>query len=154
MGIESWPDAEIDRDTFQHQLWYSAQNLLGDAGSAPLDLSVLRFRFADGSGEAIVRTRRGHVDTARAAIACLEAVDDHPVGLRVHATSGTIRVCEEKYMGHAPEESHQRHVVFGDAERAAFVREGRVDVRANQAFTGATALDTDTNDFNTNNDIT
>jgi ribonuclease P/MRP protein subunit POP5 len=27
--VESWPDAEIDRESFQRNLWYSAGNLLG-----------------------------------------------------------------------------------------------------------------------------
>ena len=32
--LESWPDADVDRRSFQRELWFAAQNLLGDAGSA------------------------------------------------------------------------------------------------------------------------
>lgn len=139
--IEGWPDADLTRDQFQRQLWYSAQNLFGDAGSADLDLSVVRFEFADGEGGAIVRTRRGEQSRGRAAVACVEEVDDQPVGLRVAGVSGTIRACEEKYMGRGREDTEQRHVAFAGAERRATVRGSRVDIPAEQAYTGATILD-------------
>lgn len=139
--IEAWPDAELGRDAFQRELWYSAQNLLGDAGSAALDLSVMGFDYRQGSGEVVVRTRRGSVERARAVIACLEAVDGEPVGVRVAGVAGTVQACEEKYMGRGREEMEQRYVAFGGAERSAFHRDGRVDVRTDDAFTGATTLD-------------
>jgi ribonuclease P/MRP protein subunit POP5 len=141
VGIEAWPDADIDRESIQRQLWYSAQNLVGDTGSAAMDLSVLQFQYGDGSGEALVRIRRGHVADARAVIACVDKLDDKPVGLRVRGTSGTVRACEEKYMGRAPEEPEQRHVVFDGADRSGFVRSGRIDVRTDEAYIGATTLD-------------
>lgn len=139
--IEAWPDADFDRDAFQRALWYSAQNLVGDTGSADLDLSVLEFRFADGSGEAIIRTRRGAVRHARAAIACVDAVDGAVVGLRVPGVSGTVRTCEEKYMGHRPETPEERTVVFDNAERSGYVRDDRADVGIGEAFIGATTAD-------------
>jgi ribonuclease P/MRP protein subunit POP5 len=139
--IETWPDATVERDAFQRSLWYSAQNLLGDTGSADLDLSVLRFRGGEGGGVALVRTRRGSVENARAASACVDGIDGQPVGLRVRGVSGTVRACEEKYMGDAPKDPEQRHVVFDGAQRSGLVRDGRVDVRAETAFTGATTLD-------------
>jgi len=139
--FESWPDAELGRDQFQRHCWYSAQNLLGDRGSAELDLSVVRFRFDDGDGEAVVRTRRGAESEARAAIACVDSVDEQPVGLRVAGVSGTIRACEEKYMGRGREEPEQRHVVVGNVDERATVRGSRVDLPAEQADTGATILD-------------
>jgi len=139
--VEAWPDADLNRDAFQRALWYGAQNLLGDAGSAALDLSVMQYRHGEGSGEAIVRTRRGEVDQARAVVACIDEVADHEVGLRVAGVSGTVQACEEKYMGREREDPEQRHVVFEDAQRSAVVRDGRVDVRTGDAFTGATTLD-------------
>ncbi|MFB6163893.1 MAG: Rpp14/Pop5 family protein [Haloarculaceae archaeon] len=141
VGLEAWPDADVDRGGFQRHLWYSAQNLLGDAASAALDLRVLRFRFADGAGEAIVRTRRGEVDRARAALACLDDVDGHELGVGVRGVSGTVRGCEEKYLGRAPEENEESDVVFEDADRTAVRRDGRYDVRIGSAFAGATTLD-------------
>jgi ribonuclease P/MRP protein subunit POP5 len=139
--IETWPDAELGRDAFQRHVWYAAQNLLGDVGSGHLDLRVVSMEVNWGSGGAIVRTRRGETDRARAVLACLDGVDGHEVGLRVRGTSGTVRACEEKYMGRQRERPDQRHVVFRDAERPATVRGGRIDVRTDGAFAGATTLD-------------
>ena len=139
--IEGWPDATVDRRAFQRECWFAAQNLLGDVGSAALDLRVMRFSVEDGDGHAVVRVRRGEADRARAVLACLDAVDGHEIGLRVAGTSGTVRACEEKYIGGQPERTDQRNVVFENAERPAVVRDGRVDVRADDAFVGATELD-------------
>lgn len=139
--FESWPDAAVERNAFQRELWYAAQNLLGDVASAEIDLTVIRFDRWEGGGEAIVRVRRGETDRARAVLATLASVESDPVGLRVCGISGTVRACEEKYMGRGPERTEQRHVAIGDAERSAVVRDGRVDYRETDAFTGATLLD-------------
>ncbi len=139
--LETWPDETLSRDDFQRAVWYSAQNLLGDTGSAAVDLSVLRFRFEHGDGRALVRVRRGHVDEARAALACVERVAGVDVGIRVLGVAGTVRSCEEKYMGHAPIDPGKRHVVFEGASRPGFVRDGRIDIETDAAYTGATNLD-------------
>ena len=141
VGIESWSDAEVGRRAFQRALWYAAGNLLGDAGSADADLSLLSFTHGDGVGEAVVRVRRGHVDDARAAVACVSAVDDEPVGLRVRGISGTVRACEERYMGRATANSTQRDVAFDDAERVAVARRDARDVRTESGRVGAAAFD-------------
>ncbi|WP_227373867.1 Rpp14/Pop5 family protein [Haladaptatus halobius] len=141
IGLESWPDADIDRRSFQRSVWFAAQNLLGDAGSADADLKVLGFEFRDGEGEAIVRTRRGHTDDARAALACIDGVHGDSVGVFVRGISGTVRGCEEKYLGRRRELSGERSVVFADAERPAVVRNDLFDVRVDSAFVGATELD-------------
>ena len=49
------------------------------------------FEFTEGSGEAIVRVRHGEVESARAAVACVDEVDGVPVGVCVRGVSGTIR---------------------------------------------------------------
>ncbi len=141
IGLESWPNAEIDRRSFQRELWYAAQNLLGDVGSAELDASVLHFEFESGIGEAVVRTRRGEVDRTRAVLAVIDAVDGADVGLRVRGTSGTVRACEEKYIRRPREDFEERNVVFGNADRRAICRNDRVDVELPDGFVGATALD-------------
>jgi len=143
VALETWPDAAVTRGGFQRALWYSAQNLLGDPGSAALDLSVVRFRADGGAGEALVRARRGEVERARAVLACVDSVDGDPVGLRVRGVSGTIRACEEKYMGARREEHEQRDVAFEDADRPAVVRGERADIRVERGFVGATALETE-----------
>jgi len=141
VDLEAWPDADLDRRAFQRSIWFAAQNLLGDVGSADADLSVLDFAFDDGDGEAVVRARHGHVEAARAALACVDEVAGDPVGLHVRGISGTIRGCEEKYLGRRRELSGERSVVFADAERVAVERDGLIDVRLDGAFAGATELD-------------
>ncbi|WP_324757469.1 Rpp14/Pop5 family protein [Haloarcula sp. GH36] len=141
VAIESWPDVDIDRRAFQRSVWYAAQNLLGDIGSAKTDMNVVEFAFADGAGHAIVRVRRDHVDDARSALTALGDIDETQVGIRVRGTSGTMRACEEKYIGGPAEPPAQRQVVFEDVTRDAVVRGRRVDVRTNDAFAGATELD-------------
>ena len=143
MGLESRPDAEIGRDGFQRQLWHAARTLLGDAGSAAVDLDVPSFAFADGVGDAVVRTRRDEVGRARAAVACVDAVGDVPVGVTVRGVSGTVRACEEKYIRRPQESADERTVAFEDDPRRAVARGERVDVRVDDTFAGATALDFD-----------
>jgi ribonuclease P/MRP protein subunit POP5 len=140
VGLESWPDAAVSRGEFQRALWYAAGNLLGDPGSADVDLSVLEFAFAAGDGHAVVRVRRGEVDRARAAIACVDAVGDAPLGVRVRGVSGTVRACEEKYIRGPTEPSDERTVAFADADRRAVARGERLDVRVGSGFVGATDL--------------
>ncbi len=139
--LTTWPDYAPDRDTFQRELYYSAQNLLGDAGSARLDLSVVRFRGDDAGAEAVVRVYRGHVSSARAALACLNTIDAEPVGVRVRGISGTIRACEEKYMGRGLQQREERDVVFENADRTAHCLDDRADICVGDAFVGATTLD-------------
>ena len=81
--IEAWPDAAFDRRAFQRALWDATRGLVGDAGSAAADPTVLRFSFSDGAGDAIVRVRRGEVTAARAGLACLADVEGHPVRVGV-----------------------------------------------------------------------
>jgi ribonuclease P/MRP protein subunit POP5 len=139
--IETWPDVTIDRGSFQRSVWYAAQNLLGDPGSADADCTVVRFGYADGVGEAIVRVRRDHVQPARAALASVSDVNDEPVRIAVRGVSGTIRACEEKYFNGPPEIRCEKPVAFEDADRSAVVRGDVADVRIDDGFAGATELD-------------
>ncbi len=141
VGIESTPDAEIDRGAFQRELWYAAGNLLGDPGSADTDLTVYSFAFEAGAGEAIIRVRRGETDRARAAVACVSAVDGEPVGVVVRGISGTVRACEERYLGDRTGDFEQRHVVFTEATRQAVSRDDAVEVSLPSGFVSATELD-------------
>ena len=141
VAIETWPDADLDRRAFQREVWHAAQQLLGDPGSADADMTVLRFAHDDGAGYAIVRVRRGAVDAARAAIACIDAVGGRSVGIRVTGTSGTVRAWEEKYIRGPVKSGAQRHVVSETEDRPAGTRGERVDVRTDDAFVGATDLD-------------
>lgn len=141
VGVEAWPDAGFGKRDFQRECWYAAQNLLGDPGSADADLRVIDFELSNGGGMAIVRVRRGEVERARAALSCIDAVGNSPVGVRVLGVSGTIRACEERYKGRATRESVERNVAFADARRPAAVRGDRVDIDSERGFVGATTLD-------------
>ncbi|QCJ47752.1 MULTISPECIES: Rpp14/Pop5 family protein [Haloprofundus] len=141
VGIETWPDAEFGRGDFQRELWYAAQNLLGDAGSADADLTVYSFELGDGVGEVVVRVRRGHVDDARAALACLSVVDGDEIGVRVRGVSGTVRACEESYLRGAAASSEKRQVVFEGSERPAVARDDVRCIRLPSGVLGATELD-------------
>ena len=141
--LETWPDESIDRRAFQREVWYAGQNLLGDPGSADAQLQVVRFEFAAGTGEAIIKVRRGETKSARAAIACIDDIDGAAVGIRVRGISGTIRAAEEKYLGRRGQVSEERNVVFGNEERVAVVRNDCADVRLEESFAGATDLDYD-----------
>ena len=139
--VETWPDADVDRREFQSAAWSAGRALLGDPGSADADLRVLRFAFADGAGQAVVRVRREAVTAGRAALACIDAVDGHPVGVAVVGTSGTLRGCEENYLSDSPQATGERTVAFDGADRPAVVRGPRLDVAGDDGFTGATNLD-------------
>ncbi|AGN01971.1 ribonuclease P subunit P14 [Salinarchaeum sp. Harcht-Bsk1] len=146
VGLESWPDASFDRRAFQREVWDATRALCGDPGSAAIDPTVLRFDRDGSMGRAILKVRRGTVDRARAALACIDAVGGDAVGLRVRGTSGTVRACEEKYLGGPPEPSEERTVVYQRQERTATVRSPRVDVRTDAGFLGATESDCDRTD--------
>lgn len=141
VALETWPDTDVDRSSLETRLRRSARDLLGDVGVAATDLSIVRFDYADGRGSAIVRTRRESVSETRAAIACVSALEGAPIGLYVAGISGTVRACSEKYIGERPEPVTERNVVYGSAERTAWGRDDRVDIRTDGAFLGATNLD-------------
>ncbi|MGM0398524.1 MAG: Rpp14/Pop5 family protein [Halobacteriota archaeon] len=139
--LESWPDATVDEDAFQRSLWFAAQNLVGDVGSVEADLRVVDFAFSGGDGRALLRTRRGNVALARAALACVDRVYDDPIRVTVRGVSGTVRAGEEKYLGGPREGTGQESVAFRNESRRAVVRGDRVDVDIDGAFVGATRID-------------
>lgn len=141
VALETWPDADLDRRSLQAGVWSAVRGLFGDVGGADLDLTVVRFDGADGAWTAIVRTHRGEEERARAVLASLGEVDGTDVGIAVRGTSGTIRACEEKYLGGRPERTAQSDVAFGNATRRAVLRDERADVHVDGAFVGATTLD-------------
>ncbi len=139
--IETYPDVSVGRDVFQRALWRACRSFAGDAGAAEADLTVFGYSFADGSGEAVIRTRRDSVSLARAAVGCLSEVDEHPIRLRVRGVSGTVRGCEEKYLGRDQERIGEINVTVDGVNRIGYRRGSDVDVRFENTFVGATMLD-------------
>ncbi|WP_336038165.1 Rpp14/Pop5 family protein [Halobacterium yunchengense] len=139
--LEAWPDADVAEGDFQRSLWFAAQNLFGDAGSADADLRVVAFSFAEGTGEALVRVRHGEVERGRAALACVDAVRGDPVRVAVRGVSGTMRAAEEKYLGRPSEPAEEATVAFAGESRRAVRRGDLLDVDCEGSFAGATNLD-------------
>lgn len=139
--FHAWPDAEFERQCFQRALWERAGDLVGDAGVAGLALQVVVFRYEEGRGAAVVRTRRRTVSTARAVVATLDRVDGSPLGVRVSGVGGTVRSCKEKYIGDARIRSKESTVVFNNAERTAIFQSARVDIRTENGWIAATERD-------------
>ena len=114
-------------------------------GSADADLTVVRFAFDDGTGESVVRVRRGEVERGRAALACVDAVDGDPVGVRVRGVSGTIRAGEESYLGRAGGLVDESTVELARSEltgRGMRRDDGAVDVSGESGFVAATVAET------------
>lgn len=139
--IVTWPDAAIDREEFVSVIRASCQSLVGDVGVATAEVAVFEFTFGDGRGAAVVRVPRAAVETARAAIACVDDIGGHPVRLEITGVSGTVRGCEEKYLGRRGEAPYQSRVAFADAMYPAMIYGENVDIMRENAFVGATSLD-------------
>lgn len=90
------------KESVQSACWRAARQLLGDRGSARIGLKVVKFRHQGQSIEMVVRVRRNTTSAARAALCCITNVDETSVGVYIRGTSGTIRSCEEKYLGRPP----------------------------------------------------
>ena len=136
--IEARPAAALDRQAFQAAAWSAARGLLGDAQSAAVDLQVLEGDFWAGGGAAIVRVRRDRVQSARAALACVEAVAGEPVRVGVRGIGGTVRATERQYWGGPPGVTDTETVEFREAEWTAQFREDRVDLESGGQFVGVT----------------
>lgn len=128
--LAAWPDAVLSRGDVQRAVWFAAGNLLGDPGSADADLRIVDYDYADGAGEALVRVRRGEVERARAALACVSEVGDHPVRVSVRGVSGTMRAARENYLGRTAEVSREDGVAFDGETHSGVSRGDRVDVHA------------------------
>lgn len=139
--VEVPPQASIDRGALQRELWYAAQNLLGDPGSAATGMTIVSVEHTAQGLDAIVRVRRGESERARAAVACVDEIDGHEVGVRVRGKSGTVRACEESYLGSALEKRAQRNVVFDGESRPAVGYGAALNVRVDGSYVGATELD-------------
>lgn len=139
--IETWAALRVPERALQGAIWAAGRTLLGDAGSADLDLRVVAADLGAGGGAAIVRVRRGTVDRARAVLACVESVDTVPVRVGVRGVGGTVRAVEEKYLGGPPEPTEREAVEYADRSAVAAFRADRVDLELDGHYVGATPED-------------
>lgn len=94
LAIGSDAGGSPDRRAVQRAVWDATAALFGDPGSAAVDPTVVE----TGDGAVVVRVRRGEVERARAALACVTSVGGDPAALRVRGVSGTVRACVERYL--------------------------------------------------------
>lgn len=142
VGVETEADVRIDGRDLQQAVWSAARSLLGDPGSADVDLRVMRTHLASGGGEVLIRVRRDEVERGRAALACVDTIDGDPIGLVVRGVSGTARAAEEKYMNGAASLQDEERVVLNSADHRAIPRgDGRYDLQMGGTIVGATELD-------------
>ena len=141
VGLETWPDVDLNRSAFQSALWESCRTLSGDVGGADADLTVYDFFFQHGRGEAVVKTHRGEVQLARAALGTISSVAGNPIRVRVRGVSGTVRGCEEKYLGRHRERIGETTVTVDGVERTGYRRGVAIDLQSEDTFVGATMLD-------------
>lgn len=139
--LECWGERTITRRDFQGTLWREARSLVGDIGSAAVSLDVVRFTHEGGRGSAIVRVHRDALTEARAIIATVSHVDDEPISASIRGVSGTIRACEENYLGIAREGTSHEVIALEDVETPAVIRSQAVDVDHDSIRLGATTLD-------------
>ncbi len=94
------PTGTLTDDTVERAARRSARALLGDPGAADVRLDLVELTRVDAPEprRAVFRVRRGEVESARAALACVHAVDGDPVGVRVVGVSGTLRACRRRYL--------------------------------------------------------
>lgn len=142
VAVETGPDVNLGGRRLQQAIWSAARALLGDPGSADVDLRVMRTHLSTGGGEVLLRVRRGEVDRGRAAVACVSEIDGDRVGLYVRGVAGTARAAEEKYMNGATRLSDEERVVLDSAVHRAVPRQGsRIDLRDGGDIVGATTFD-------------
>lgn len=139
--LEAWPDATVDRDAFRAAVERATRSLFGDAGVAAAEPRIIQYAFADGAGQAVVRTRREAVETARAGLAAVGSANGATLAVCVRGISGTVRACEEKYLHGRQLPIRESTVAFDGADRPATVKGDRVDVRLADGFAGAMDLD-------------
>ncbi len=117
--VERFGDEEVGERGLRRALWFEAQNLYGDATSSRTELDLVE--YSDGLG--VARCRHDMVDEARAAVACVDSVEDVDVGCVVVGVSGTLDAGRERY---PPPEEPEETEIEGDT---AWRRGVRVDVR-------------------------
>jgi ribonuclease P/MRP protein subunit POP5 len=142
VAVETEPDVHLGGRRLQQAVWGAGRALLGDPGSADVDLRVIRSHLSPGGGEVLIRVRRGAVNRGRAAIACVSDIDGDSVGLYVRGVAGTARAAEEKYMNGATRLADEERVVLDTAVHRAVPRgDSRIDLRDGGSIVGATTLD-------------
>lgn len=141
VAICTWTDRDLDRTSFEAAVQEAVRSLHGDIGCADADLRLFRFTYHVGRGQAVIRVRRDAVDVVRSALTCMDSINDTPVGLQIVGVSGTVRACEEKFLGSQGEAIEQRTVAFDGVEYSATVVGVEVDLQSDDGRIGAISLD-------------
>lgn len=139
--IEGFPDCELKRDTVKRALNDAIDELFGDSGNAKTRFRIFSFIANAHRAEAVIRTHRDAIAITRAGLACIDSVTDDPVRVFVRGISGTVRSCEEKFLGRDQELIRETAVVFDGVNRHAVKAGDEIDIKVNDGYVGATTLD-------------
>ncbi|MFP4175403.1 MAG: Rpp14/Pop5 family protein [Halobacteriales archaeon] len=127
--VEMLPDASFGEHDLRRALWFEAQNLYGDVTSAETRAELVEYDDDDATlGTGVVRCDHERVEETRAALACIDEVNDDPVGLRVVGVSGTLAAGRDRYGDTPP----TRETTVDGAP--AWIRGDAVDVRTDDGF--------------------
>ncbi len=118
--MEHHPTRDISMDEFGKEIWFEAQNLVGDVGSAETDIELLDTE----EDIAIIKCRRGEVDRARSIVCCLDSIGDISIGFRVIGVSGTIKSGREKFI----DENTMRYSEIDTELGMGWVKDGLIDI--------------------------
>jgi ribonuclease P/MRP protein subunit POP5 len=91
--FEVFSERAIDKRELLKELWDSLYSLYGDLGASESKVWLIDYQTTEGatSGRGILRCAHHKVEEVRASLACIHAVNDVRVGIRVIRTSGTIK---------------------------------------------------------------
>ena len=128
--VEMLPDATFGEHDLRRTLWFEAQNLYGDVTSAETRAELIEYEGEDATlGLGVVRCAHDRVEETRSALACVDEVNDHPVGVRIVGVSGTLAAGREKYAEEVPK-THTKTV----DNSPAWERDGALDLRTDDGF--------------------
>jgi ribonuclease P/MRP protein subunit POP5 len=95
LRFEVMSEREINKRELLKEIWDSMYSLYGDVGASESKLWLIDYHERDGTGRSrsvgILRCAHDRVDEVRAALACINSVNDARAGIRVIKTSGTIK---------------------------------------------------------------
>jgi ribonuclease P/MRP protein subunit POP5 len=95
LRFEVMSERELDKRELLKEIWDSMYSLYGDVGASESKLWLIDYHVRESTNRnrsvGTLRCAHDRVDEVRAALACINAVNDARIGIRVIKTSGTIK---------------------------------------------------------------
>lgn len=91
--FEVLSERALEKWELLREIWDSLYTLYGDLGASESKVWLIEYHTLDGAtgGRGILRCAHQHVEDVRASLACIHAVNNVRVGIRVIRTSGTLK---------------------------------------------------------------